>query len=75
LIKNRSELSGLQHDFRRLSALDFTLHLQLEIRVDLRVALSVRDQSQRASSRSAAISTLKKAKNSSETSGHERSKP
>jgi len=62
LIKNRSELSGFQHDFRRLSALDFALHLQLEIGVDLRHALSVRDQSQRASSHCAAISTLKKGK-------------
>jgi len=36
LIKNRSELSGFQRDLRRLGALDFTLHLQLEIGVDLR---------------------------------------
>jgi len=62
LIKNRSELSGFQHNLRRLGALDFTLHLQFEIRVDLRDTLSVRDQSQRASSHFAAISMLKKGK-------------
>jgi hypothetical protein len=62
LIKKQSELSGFQHNLSRLGPLDFALHLQLEIRVDLRDTLSVRDQSQRASSHSAAISMLKKGK-------------
>jgi hypothetical protein len=31
LLKKRSELSGFQHNLRRLGALDFALHLQPEI--------------------------------------------
>jgi hypothetical protein len=63
LLKNRSELSGLQDNLRRLGALDYTLHLQFEIRAGLRNALLVRDQSKRAFSDRGAISALKKAKN------------